>query len=160
MHTFERSVLINAPIESVFHFHDDPNNLLKISPPDVKVKVISATKAGKGQRVVLDVTQFGFFTSRWEAEITVYEPPFKIVDVLHKSPFRSWKQTRIFEKLGENQTRLTDRVEYELPAESVSGFLAGWYVEREIEKMFAFRQKKTKELLESELANVAPAFAT
>lgn len=160
MHTFERSVLINAPIESVFHFHDDPNNLLKISPPDVKVKVISATKAGKGQRVALDVTQFGFFTSRWEAEITVYEPPFKMVDVLHKSPFRSWKQTRLFEKLGENQTRLTDRVEYELPAESVSGFLAGWYVEREIEKMFAFRQKKTKELLESALATVAPAFAT
>jgi hypothetical protein len=26
----------------------------------------------------------------------------------------------------------------------------GWYVEREIEKMFAFRQKKTKELLEAQ----------
>lgn len=160
MRKFERSVVIDAPIEAVFHFHDDPKNLLKISPPDVKVKLISATKAGKGQRVVLDVTQFGCFTSRWEAEIVVYEPPFKMVDVLRKSPFRSWKQTRLFEKLSETQTRLTDQVEYELPAEAVSDFLAGWYVEREIEKMFAFRQKKTKEILEAEALNLASSFAT
>lgn len=151
MHTFERSIVICAPIESVFHFHDDPENLLKISPPDVKVRLVSATPAGKGQRVVIDVTQFGFFTSRWEAEIIVYEPPFKIVDVLHKSPFRSWTQTRLFEKLSDNETRLTDRVEYELPVDALSTFFAGWYVAREIEHMFAFRQKKTKELLEAQL---------
>ncbi len=155
MHTFERSILIEAPIESVFHFHDNPENLLKISPPDIKVKLISATSPGKGQRVVLDVTQFGFFTSRWEAEITVYEPPFKMVDVLHKSPFHSWKQTRLFEKLSDRKTRLTDRVEYELPADAISGFFAGWLVEREIEKMFAFRQKKTKELIEAHSKHLA-----
>jgi ligand-binding SRPBCC domain-containing protein len=155
MHTFERSIVINAPIDVVFHFHDDPQNLLKISPPNIKVKLISATPAGKGQRVVLDVTQFGFITSRWEAEITVYEPPFKMVDVLHKSPFHSWKQTRLFEKLSDTQTRLTDRVDYELPIDAVSGIFAGWYVEREIEKMFAFRQKKTKELLEAQSEKLA-----
>lgn len=149
MHRFERSILIDAPIESVFHFHDNPENLLKISPPDVKVRLVSATPAGKGQRVVIDITQFGFLKSRWEAEITVYEPPFKMVDVLHKSPFHSWKQTRLFEKISETKTRLTDRVEYELPAEALSDLFAGWYVEREVEKMFAFRQKKTKELLEA-----------
>lgn len=149
MHKFERSILIDAPIESVFHFHDRPENLLKISPPDVKVHLVSATPAGKGQRVVLDVTQFGFFKSRWEAEITLYEPPFKMIDVLHKSPFHSWKQTRLFEKISDSETRLTDCVEYELPADALSGFFAGWYIEREIEKMFAFRQQKTKELLEA-----------
>ena len=149
MHKFERSILIHAPIESVFHFHDNPDNLLKISPPDVKVKLISATPAGKGQRVIIDVTQFGFFTSRWEAEITVYEPPFKMVDVLHKSPFHSWKQTRLFEKISDTETRLTDQVEYELPLDAFSGFFVGWYVEHEIEKMFAFRQKKTKQLIEA-----------
>ncbi len=156
MHTFERSILIEAPIDMVFHFHDDPQNLLKISPPHLKVKLIAATPAGKGQRVVIEVTQFGFITSRWEAEITVYEPPFKMVDVLHKSPFHSWKQTRLFEKLSDTQTRLTDRVDYELPIDAVSGIFAGWYVEREIEKMFAFRQKKTKELLEAHAKTAAP----
>lgn len=160
MHKFERSVLIHAPIESVFHFHDHPENLLKISPPDVKVHLISATSAGKGQRVVLDVTQFGFFKSRWEAEITVYEPPFKMVDVLYKSPFHSWKQTRLFEKISDNETRLTDRVEYELPADALSGFFFGWYIEHEIEKMFAFRQKKTKELLEAHSENIITSPST
>lgn len=149
MKKFERSVVIDAPIHQVFHFHDNPKNLLNISPPDVKVHLVSATPAGPGQRVVLDVTQFGFFTARWEAEVTAYEPPSKMVDVLHKSPFRKWKQTRLFEKITETQTRLTDQVEYELPMEAVSGIFASWFVMKEIEKMFEFRQNKTKELLES-----------
>jgi len=43
----------------------------------------------------------------------------------------------------------------ELPIDAVSGIFAGWYVEREIEKMFAFRQKKTKELLEAQSEKLA-----
>jgi ligand-binding SRPBCC domain-containing protein len=83
-----------------------------------------------------------------------------MVDVLHKSPFHSWKQTRLFEKLSDTQTRLTDKVDYELPIDAVSGIFAGWYVEREIEKMFAFRQKKTKELLEAQFANLTASVET
>jgi ligand-binding SRPBCC domain-containing protein len=60
----------------------------------------------------------------------------------------------LFEKLSDTQTRLTDRVDYELPIDVVSNIFAGWYVEREIESMFAFRQKKTKELLEAQFETV------
>jgi ligand-binding SRPBCC domain-containing protein len=162
MKTFERSITIDAPIEKVFHFHDDSQNLLRITPPDTKVELLSATPAGKGQRVVLQTVQFGFFKSKWEVEITEYEPPVKIVDVQRKGPFGKWIQTRHFKKISETQTEMTDHVEYELPAEHLTNFFAGRFVQHEIEKMFRHRQSKTKELLEAAqtASSPTPAVAT
>jgi len=34
------SIIIAAPIDAVFHFHDDTRNLLRITPPGVKLEVL------------------------------------------------------------------------------------------------------------------------
>jgi ligand-binding SRPBCC domain-containing protein len=133
---FERAIEINAPIDKVFHFHDDTKNLLKITPPNTKVEVLRMDKPGKGQRVVLAITQFGFFKSKWDVEIAEYESPTRIVDKALQSPFSKWTQTRTFTKLGENKTRMTDTVEYELPMHAVTDFFAKSFVDKEIAKMF------------------------
>lgn len=157
MHTFQRSIEIEAPIEKVFHFHDDPQNLIRITPKDVKVELLKATPAGKGQQVSIAVVQFGFFRSRWDVEITEYEPPHRMVDVATHSPFRKWRQERRFEKLGEQRTRMTDYVEYEVPAEAIADIFARRFVEREIEKMFKHRQERTKALIEEQEREPAQA---
>ncbi|MCS7013950.1 MAG: SRPBCC family protein [Chloroherpetonaceae bacterium] len=151
MHTYQRSIVIDAPIEVVFHFHDDPANLLKITPKDVKVELLGATPAGKGQRVSIMVVQFGFFKSRWDVEITEYEPPYRMVDVAHHSPFRKWRQERRFEKLGDRKTKMTDYIEYELPVEALANIFAGKLIEHEVDKMFRFRQARTKALIEESM---------
>lgn len=156
MHTYQRSIIIEAPIETVFHFHDDPQNLLNITPSDVKVELLYATPAGKGQRVSLAVVQFGFFKSRWDVEITEYEPPYRMVDVALHSPFRKWRQERRFEKLSEQRTQLTDCVEYELPAEALANFFAGKLIAHQIDKMFEFRQARTKALIEASICARTP----
>ncbi|MFN3426720.1 MAG: SRPBCC family protein [Candidatus Thermochlorobacter sp.] len=157
MHSFERSIEIEAPIEKVFHFHDDPQNLIRITPKDVKVELLKATAAGKGQQVSISVTQFGFFKSHWDVEITEYEPPHRMVDVAKHSPFRKWRQERRFEKLDEQRTRMTDYVEYEVPVESITDLFAKRFIEKEIEKMFKHRQEMTKALIEAQERASAPA---
>jgi ligand-binding SRPBCC domain-containing protein len=146
---YERSIDINAPIEKVFHFHDDTTNLLKITPPETKVDVLRMDKPGKGQRVTLSVTQFGFFKSKWDVEITEYDPPVRIVDKALHSPFSKWTQIRTFTKLDEQRTRMTDTVEYELPLHAVTDFFAKAFIGKEISKMFEYRQRRTKEVLEN-----------
>jgi len=150
MHRFQRSIEIKAPIEKVFHFHDNPENLLRITPKDVKVELLKATAPGKGQQVSIVVTQFGLFKSRWDVEITEYEPPYRIVDVAHRSPFGKWRQERRFEKLSEGLTKMTDCIDYELPAEAFTYIFAGKFIEREIEKMFKYRQEQTKAYIEEQ----------
>ncbi|MBK6292326.1 MAG: hypothetical protein IPF59_11375 [Ignavibacteria bacterium] len=70
------SILIDAPIEKVFHFHDDTTNLLKITPPGIKVSFETLGEPGLGYEVILKVRQFGLFTMRWHVRVTQYQPPY------------------------------------------------------------------------------------
>lgn len=149
MQSLSRSIEINAPIDEVFHFHDRIENLLKITPPDAHLKILSADPPGKGQRVVLSISQFGIIKLRWKVEITEYNPPNRMTDEQLSGPFHSWKQIRTFEKLADRLTRMTDMVEYELPLHAITDLFLGALFKAEIEKMFEYRQIRTKTLLEN-----------
>jgi len=148
MERLERTVRINAPIEKVFHFHDDTRNLLKITPPDIKVSIETKGSPGLGYEVTLKVRQFMVFVMRWHVKITVYEPPVLMVDEQVSGPFRTWKQTRRLRQV-EGGTELTDIVEYEAPFGPLGRIVNALVIRRQIEKMFTYRQATTKKLLES-----------
>lgn len=148
MERLERTVRINAPIEKVFHFHDDTRNLLKITPPDIKVSIETMGSPGPGYEVTLKVRQFKLFVMRWHVRITVYEPPVLMVDEQVSGPFRTWKQTRRLRQV-DGATELTDIVEYEAPFGPLGRIANALVIRRQIEKMFSYRQATTKKLLES-----------
>ncbi|HLP28613.1 MAG TPA: SRPBCC family protein [Candidatus Didemnitutus sp.] len=142
------SVQINAPIDRVFYFHNDTSNLLKITPPNIKVTIESMGVPGLGYEVILKVRQFGLFTMRWHVKITEYEPPTRMTDVQISGPFRSWKQTRLLRSV-DGGTELTDRVDYEPPFGVLGRLANGLIIRRQITSMFAYRQAATKKLLEA-----------
>ena len=147
-HRISRSVIIAAPIEQVFHFHDNTDNLLKITPPHIKVAIESRGTPGLGYEVHLRVRQFGVLTMNWHVKITEYVAPTRMVDEQISGPFASWKQMRDL-RVVDGGTELTDTVEYAVPFGPL-GQLANWLViQREIEGMFAYRQQATKRLLEA-----------
>jgi ligand-binding SRPBCC domain-containing protein len=148
MERIEQTVQINAPIEKVFHFHDDTRNLLRITPPDVKVSIETVGSPGLGYEVTLKVRQFMLFVMRWHVKITVYEPPVLMVDEQLSGPFRTWKQTRRLRQV-DGGTELTDIVEYEAPFGLLGRIVNALVIRRQIEKMFTYRQATTKKLLES-----------
>lgn len=148
MERYQSSVVINAPIEQVFHFHDDTNNLLKITPPGVKVSFTTRGKKGLGQDILLSVRQFGFLKTSWHVRITEYLPPNRMVDEQIRGPFAYWKQTRVIESTPQG-TKLTDIVEYRMPFGILGTLAAFLFVRRQITDMFRYRQQRTKELLES-----------
>ena len=147
-HRISRSVIIAAPIDQVFHFHDNTDNLLKITPPHIKVAIESRGVPGLGYEVHLRVRQFGLLTMNWHVKITEYVSPTRMVDEQISGPFASWKQMRDL-RVVDGGTELTDTVEYAVPFGPL-GQLANWLViQREIEGMFAYRQQATKRLLEA-----------
>ena len=148
IHTFTRSVEIFAPKETVFHFHDDTNNLLRITPPSIKVKILCADPPGEGAIVKLKVTQFGFISQIMEMEFTTYDAPNTLTDTQRQGKFKTFVQKRTFEATSRNSTILTDSVDYELPFGFLGDIANVLFVRKIISSMFTFRQQKTKELLE------------
>ncbi|MEP7220315.1 MAG: SRPBCC family protein [Bacteroidota bacterium] len=149
MHRYERSVVIAAPVETVFRFHDDTRNLSRITPPGVKVKVLGTSgPEGKGKQIRLRMTQFGFLSNELLIEFVRYDPPRFLVDEQKEGPFRFWRQTRIFEPV-ELGTKLTDIVEYQAPFGAFGRLAVALLIGPRVAAMFEYRQRRTKEILES-----------
>lgn len=142
-----RSVVIHAPLDRVFHFHDDTENLVKITPPSMRVSFESFGPPGLGYEVKLKVVQFGIIPMYWHVRITDYVKNRRMVDEQLSGPFALWKQRRDFTEV-EGATMLTDTVEYVVPLGSLGRLVDRLFVRKQIESMFAYRQARTKALLE------------
>jgi ligand-binding SRPBCC domain-containing protein len=149
------SVVIHAPIDRVFHFHDDTKNLIKITPPSIKISFESFGPPGLGYEVKLKVVQFGFIPMYWHVRITDYVQNVRMVDEQLSGPFTMWKQRRDFTKVN-GGTMLTDTVEYAVPFGPLGRIVDRLFVRKQIHSMFAYRQARTKALLEDSTELISP----
>ena len=83
----------------------------------------------------------------WEVKIERLEHPNLLVDLALRSPFKYWKHSHIFTQTDEGICELKDLVEYELPF-GFLGILANPFIKNELSKMFNFRHRITREILE------------
>lgn len=148
MGRYQKTININASVEDVFHFHDDTRNLIKITPPSIKVSFTTRGAAGLGQDIFLSVRQFGIVRTTWHVRITAYQAPSIMVDEQIKGPFATWQQTRVIAPGQDGGTTLTDIVDYTLPFGPLGRLVDALVVRKQIERMFAYRQQATKNLLE------------
>ncbi|MFN0167350.1 MAG: SRPBCC family protein [Bryobacteraceae bacterium] len=150
MPAFVKSVLINAPVDDVFRFHEREDALSLLTPAFPPVRMISRTGGiDTGARVELRVGVF-----RWVALHTAYERNRLFVDEQIHGPFAKWVHRHEFEAAGP-QTKLTDRISYELPGGPLVTMLLGWTVGFGLRNMFTHRHHVTKEFCEKQSARGA-----
>ncbi len=150
MPTVEYVCDLNAPVDKVWAFHDDIGALFTLTPPKMHARLVGDPEP-MGQGAIYDIVTKRFGLSlHLVAEIVAYEPPrlFRDRQVKGKGPFRRWEHTHGFDPLPDNRTRLTDHVEYEVPFGPFGRLADLLFVRRELNQMFAYRHKITRELLE------------
>ena len=143
---------LNAPLQKVWDFHDTIDTLFKLTPPDTKARLGGAPEPMRvGVVYKLKLRRWGLPVPTWYAEIIAYDPPHKFADrqVPGHGPFRAWQHEHLFAALSESRTRLTDRVTYTLPFGPLGVLADKLFVRRDLEKMFAYRHKVTRESLEA-----------
>jgi len=141
---FERSVLLSAPPAEVYAFHEDPRNIVKISPPSLRVeKVECSVPACAGGEFLLKVIQFGL-PLEWIGYWAEVEPFVRLVDGARKSPFRHWRHHHLFAEVP-GGTLMTDRVEYALPFGLLGRLLDTTVMRVVFAAMFAARHRATRE---------------
>jgi ligand-binding SRPBCC domain-containing protein len=142
--TFVRSVVIDAPVERVFAFHEREDALARLSPSFPRVRVVRRTGGiAVGSRVELRIGPLS-----WIARHTAYEKNRLFVDEQIQGPFRHWIHRHEFEAIGA-RTRLTDRVEYRLRGGPIVETLAGWVVKLGLRRMFRARHAATRTFCEA-----------
>ena len=88
MKTFEKSTLIKCSIDELFDFHLDTNNLTKITPNNIKVKLLTPDFKAKEGEVLKIRSIKNFIPMNWTVKIQKLEKPNILVDVAISSPFK------------------------------------------------------------------------
>lgn len=143
---------IQAPLEKVWAFYDTIDSLIAVTPPATKVTVKDPPeRMHEGATFTLIVRQPPIFVPlRWVTVISRREPPFCFVDeqVKGKGPFASWRHEHLFEAINDTQTRLRDIVTYTPPLGILGRIADALFIRRQLNQMFAYRHKITRERLE------------
>ena len=137
---------VDAPIDKVFDFFADPANLEEITPSWLNFKVMSPQSLDIGFGTIIDYRlHLHRVPVTWQSQITEWDPPRRFVDVQNKGPYRHWEHTHEFTPY-EGRTLVRDSVKYEVPG----GFMVDkLLVRRDLERIFAYRQRKLRELLDA-----------
>ena len=142
--SFQTEMWVGEPIDKVFDFFADPNNLEEITPPWLKFKVMSPQPLSVGFGAIIDYRlHIHGVPISWQSEITEWDPHRRFVDVQKKGPYHQWVHTHEF-KPSAGGTLVRDTVNYNVPGGIIADKLL---VRRDLEHIFGYRQSKLTELL-------------
>jgi ligand-binding SRPBCC domain-containing protein len=155
------------PLEQVFAFFSNPENLPRIMPPASGTKLIEVSRfpaperpslsdagkaAGVGSKISTSFRIISFLPirRRWIARITEFEWNQYFADVQDEGPFKSWHHRHEFAastREGTPGTLIRDVIDYELGFGFIGSIANAMFVRQQMENTFAARQKKLPALL-------------
>jgi len=146
-HILTRKLTLNLPIEKVFNFFADAGNLERITPSELNFRIVTAQPIDIKKGTLIDYQlKLRGLSVKWQTIISEWNQPHVFVDTALKSPYKQWIHRHTFTELSKNQTLIEDEVRYRLPLAPL-GNLAFWFVRRELNYIFDFRQKAVLEIL-------------
>lgn len=149
-HTLTRKLSINRNIDEVFDFFSEAQNLQEICPPELNFNILTPLPIEVKKDTIIDYKlKLRGFPIKWKTRISDWNPPFSFVDESLKGPYKQWIHTHTFAENAEGGTEMEDIVRYRLPFEPV-GDIALWFVRRELDYIFDFRQETVIRMLESD----------
>lgn len=167
---FETAQWVPYPVELVFAFFANPQNMPHLMPPQLKARVddmrlqpppprpiardparrFQSMAAGEGSEILFSFVAIRWLPRvSWTARIVDFEWNSHFVDQQLRGPFAQFSHRHGIEaetREGVEGTRVTDAIDYMLPA-GMLNIVASGKVWKQLERSFAFRQKRLPEIL-------------
>jgi ligand-binding SRPBCC domain-containing protein len=143
LHVLTTSVRLPLPRERVFAFFAEAVNLERITPPELRFRILTPRPVPMREGALIDynLRLFGV-PLRWRARVSRWEPPTGFVDEQVRSPYRIWEHTHRFYEDGEG-TMVEDVVRYGLPLWPL-GEVFHPLVRLQLERIFRFRRSAVR----------------
>ena len=142
------------PIGEVFDFFSDAHNLDVLTPPWLHFRILTPRPIPMTAGTLIDYRlRWRGVPLSWRTEISAWEPPFRFVDQQVRGPYRQWVHEHTFEPQG-GGTLMRDRIDYAVSGWLLEPLIAGLIVTRDVERIFAYRRDRMRELF-----TTAPAAA-
>ncbi|MCS6991305.1 MAG: SRPBCC family protein [Chitinophagales bacterium] len=149
MHQLIRKQLLPLHITEAWEFFSSPLNLQRITPPDMRFKIL--TSFGPNDRIypglIIDytVSPLWHIPLHWQTLISDVQEPILFVDFQQRGPFRYWRHEHHFEE-HTGKTLMTDIVHWSLYGGWFGLWINKYIVEPRIKQIFNYRSERLKQL--------------
>jgi ligand-binding SRPBCC domain-containing protein len=146
MPSFDAVLTVPRPLAEVFEFFLDPANLVKVSPPELHMRLVEGPRRLQlGSVIVLQGRRWGV-PQRVVSEVTAFESGASFVDEQRQGPFRRWRHVHRFEAVPDG-ARIVDHIEYEPPGGLLGLVATPQLLARDLEWVYTYRCEKLRDLL-------------
>ncbi|MEC8945953.1 MAG: SRPBCC family protein [Chloroflexota bacterium] len=149
-YVLKTSQSVPEEIAKVFNFFENPSNLNLITPSWLNFTLLPPVPCTtfENQEIEYKLTLHNI-RFKWTSRIIDYQKNISFCDKQIKGPYAFWEHQHLFEKIG-SQTLVTDIVKYKILPGVLSPILGSFtnmlFVERDLKKIFGYRQEKIREL--------------
>jgi ligand-binding SRPBCC domain-containing protein len=151
MTTIQTQIEINAPLNTVFEYYTNPDNIKESWPRDIvkESENVSGQKSEEGSEMKVKGEYMGK-QDEMLLEVVEKEQNKRVVTRQTEGPFQQWESTQEFQSNGNNSTRVNHTINYELPTTGkVANFLTGSQAENKIRQGIEQAAQTVKQKLES-----------
>ena len=140
-----RETVVDRPIQETFAFFANAANLQVLTPGWLNFRILTPQPIGMAQGAEIDYRIVLYsIPIPWKTRIVRWEPDVCFVDQQVVGPYRWWHHEHRFEPVA-GGTRVVDDVRYVPRAR----WLTAPLVQRDVERIFTYRQQKLLELFGS-----------
>jgi ligand-binding SRPBCC domain-containing protein len=141
---------INAPVEKVFEYYTNPDNIKEAWPRDIvkESESLSGSKSEEGSEMKVKGQYMGK-EEEMILEVADKEQNRRLVTRQTQGPFKKWESIQEFQGNG-NSTYIRHSVDYELPTTGkIANTLSGSQADNKIRKGLEQAAQTVKQKLES-----------
>lgn len=148
MAQFTAELSFDHSLETVFAFHTQPHNLLRMAPEGIQVEVAEAPPIiGPGSEMEFRFSAYGF-AKNLRMKVLEFQLNALIVDEQIRGPLKKWKQQHRFEPHPQGGTKMIYEVEFLPPGGMMGLMITEERILTGLRKGMPYRQQRTRELLD------------
>jgi ligand-binding SRPBCC domain-containing protein len=147
-----KSQQLYCDIETAWNFFSSPHNLSRITPVDMRFKVLSHLHEGnihEGMIIDYEVSPVLGIPMKWQTLISLVNDQQNFTDVQLKGPYKLWNHFHEFIP-NEQGVLMKDTVEYALPMSFIGNIAHTLIIRKKLQQIFDFRYEACEALFNSQ----------
>ena len=146
MHQITRSQIVSLSLEEAWEFFSSPKNLKFLTPDALNFQILKAAETMyPGMIIIYKVSPLFNIPITWVTEITHIHDKSFFVDEQRVGPYSMWHHEHHFKEV-EGGVEIKDIITYKLPLGFIGKGLNALFVEKQINEIFDYRNKKMETL--------------
>ena len=138
-------LFLPQPIDVVFDFFSNAENLQAITPPWLNFRIVTPTPIDIRQGTIINYKlKVRGLPVRWQTLISDWAPPYRFTDQALRSPYALWIHEHTFEA-HDGGTLCRDQVTYDIPGGPLRPLIHQWFVEKDVNRIFEYRAEQLRQ---------------